>query len=201
MELCRLPLTYFFEWGNLDERMRRSTMAEFAANGAKHLVLTDGLLKMLCGTPSLYRKLAAAPRLRCIHVLFGAFRAGVCWAVPLHRYRKRPGLDKLSHGVEHHPQPRRLETGPSVDQEWQRLFAAVVHFGYFRSGMDDVTDTLARLWRRRSRYGSPPALIQAWGVEAVNTGNVITGIFQTLGQISFDPRHHYRQRGFGSSMI
>jgi len=59
MELDKLPLTYYFEWDRLDERMRRSTMAEFAANGAKHLVLTDGLLKMLCGTPAFYRKLAA----------------------------------------------------------------------------------------------------------------------------------------------
>ena len=73
--------------------------------------------------------------------------------------------------------------------------------GYFRAGMDDVTDTLARLWRRRSQYGNAPALIQAWRADTVNTGNVIAGIFQTLGQIAFDPRRQYRQRGFGSSMI
>ena len=73
--------------------------------------------------------------------------------------------------------------------------------GYFRAGMDDVTDALARLWRRRAPCGSPPALIQAWRAEAASTGNVITGIFQTLGQIAFDPRRQYRQRGFGSSMI
>ena len=73
--------------------------------------------------------------------------------------------------------------------------------GYFRSGMDDVTDTLARLWRRKSPCGSPPALIQAWRADAANTGNVIAGIFQALGQISLDPRRQYRQRGFGSSMI
>lgn len=71
--------------------------------------------------------------------------------------------------------------------------------GYFRTGMDDVTDILARLWRRRSQYGNLPALIQAWRAEAVNTDSVITGIFHALGQISFDPRHQYRQRGFGSS--
>ena len=59
MELSRLPLTYYFEWDAVDERARRMVMAEFAANGAKHLVLTHTLLKMLCGTPSLYRKLAA----------------------------------------------------------------------------------------------------------------------------------------------
>ena len=73
--------------------------------------------------------------------------------------------------------------------------------GYFRAGMDDVTDTLARLWRRRSQYGNAPALIQAWRADTVNTGNVIAGIFQTLGQIAFDPRRQHRQRGFGSSMI
>ena len=59
MKLNKLPLTYFFEWDAVDERARRMVMAEFAANGAKHLVLTHTLLKMLCGTPSLYRKLAA----------------------------------------------------------------------------------------------------------------------------------------------
>ena len=73
--------------------------------------------------------------------------------------------------------------------------------GYFRVGMDDVTDILARLWRRRSQYGDAPALIQAWRADATNTGNVIAGIFQTLGQISFDLRHQYRQRGFGSSVF
>ena len=59
MKLDRLPLTYYFEWTHCDEPTRRMVMAEFAANGAKHIVLTDELLKMLCGTPSLYRKLAA----------------------------------------------------------------------------------------------------------------------------------------------
>ena len=73
--------------------------------------------------------------------------------------------------------------------------------GYFRAGMDDVTDTLARLWKRRSPCGSPPALIQAWLTDAVNTHNVTTGIFQTLGQITFNPHRPYRQRGFSSSMI
>jgi sugar phosphate isomerase/epimerase len=58
MDLARLPLTYFFEWNAVDEKARRMVMAEFAANGAKHLVLTHTLLKMLCGTPALYRKLA-----------------------------------------------------------------------------------------------------------------------------------------------
>ena len=73
--------------------------------------------------------------------------------------------------------------------------------GYFRTGMDDVSEILARLWIRRTSSGSPPVLIQAWQTETVNTGNVITGIFQTLGQISFDPRQPYRQRGFGSSLF
>ena len=73
--------------------------------------------------------------------------------------------------------------------------------GYFRADMDDVTDTLASLWKRRAPCCNPPALIQAWRADAVNTGNVITNIFQALGQISFDPRHQYRQRGFGNSMI
>ena len=59
MKLDRLPLTYYFEWEFCDERTRRSVMAEFAANGAKHIVLTDGLLKMIGGDPKAYRKLPA----------------------------------------------------------------------------------------------------------------------------------------------
>ena len=59
MDLDKLPLTYFFEWDAVDEKARRMAMAEFSANGARHLVLTHTLLKMLCGTPALYRKLAA----------------------------------------------------------------------------------------------------------------------------------------------
>ena len=59
MDLDRLPLTYCFEWDDVDERSRRQIFAEFAANGAKHLVLTDGLLKKLAGEPAMYRKLPA----------------------------------------------------------------------------------------------------------------------------------------------
>ena len=59
MRLDDLPLTFCFEWEHLDERMRRTVMAEFAANGAKHLVLSSDLLKMLAGAPAFYRKLPA----------------------------------------------------------------------------------------------------------------------------------------------
>ena len=73
--------------------------------------------------------------------------------------------------------------------------------GYFRSSMDDVTGILTRLWTRRAPGGCHPTLIQAWRSDMGNTVNVIDGIFQTLGQIVFEPRHQYRQRGFGSSMM
>ena len=73
--------------------------------------------------------------------------------------------------------------------------------GYFRACMDDVTDILTRLWVRRVPCSVPPVLIRSWRAETTNTGNVVGDIFHALGQISFDPRHQYRQRGFGSSMI
>lgn len=59
MEFDRLPLSYCFEWDGVDETTRRQIMAEFAANGARHIVLAGGLLKQLAGEPALYRKLAA----------------------------------------------------------------------------------------------------------------------------------------------
>ena len=42
-----VPLTFHHSWKNLDERSRLTAMNEFAANGARHLVLADTLLKMM----------------------------------------------------------------------------------------------------------------------------------------------------------
>lgn len=53
-----LPVTFLYEFKKLDEYSRQTAMYEFAANGAKHLVLTDSLIKMICGDPKLYRKLS-----------------------------------------------------------------------------------------------------------------------------------------------
>ena len=52
-----IPFTYCYSWATFDEAMRRTVMEEFAANGAKHLVLSDALLKMIAGDPKLYLKL------------------------------------------------------------------------------------------------------------------------------------------------
>ena len=53
-----IPVSFYCEWEELTaESVRRQMIAEFAAAGAKHLVLTDGLLNMIAGTPKLYRQL------------------------------------------------------------------------------------------------------------------------------------------------
>ena len=44
-----IPLTFHHSWKKLDEHDRLTAMREFAANGARHLVLSDTLLKMLGG--------------------------------------------------------------------------------------------------------------------------------------------------------
>ena len=44
-----IPITFHHSWKKLDEHDRLTAMREFAANGAKHLVLSDSLLKMLGG--------------------------------------------------------------------------------------------------------------------------------------------------------
>ena len=49
-----VPFTYYYSYASLDEKMRQTVMAEFAANGAKHLVLSDALLRMIAGDPKLY---------------------------------------------------------------------------------------------------------------------------------------------------
>ena len=49
-----VPFTYYYGYRTLDEQMRQTVMAEFAASGAKHLVLSDALLSMIDGDPKLY---------------------------------------------------------------------------------------------------------------------------------------------------
>lgn len=86
-----VPFTYLCLFSGLDERMRRMMLAEFAANGAKHIVLSDGLLKLLAGTPSFYRKLHAEmddAKLTFVdaHAPFG----GECDpAIPVPEYRRQ----------------------------------------------------------------------------------------------------------------
>ena len=86
-----VPLTYWYDFSGLDEKMRRTVMAEFAANGAKHLVLTDGLLRMISGEPKLYLKLQEEMRDAGLsfvdaHAPFG----GECdLAIPVPEYRRQ----------------------------------------------------------------------------------------------------------------
>jgi sugar phosphate isomerase/epimerase len=52
-----VPVTFLYDWEYPSDRDRQTVMYEFAANGAKHLVLTDTLLKMIGRNPKLYRDL------------------------------------------------------------------------------------------------------------------------------------------------
>ena len=86
-----IPLTYLYTFGTLDERMRRLAMEEFAVNGAKHLVLSDGLFKMISGDPKLYLKIQYEMRDAGLsfvdsHAPFG----GECDpAIPVPEYRRQ----------------------------------------------------------------------------------------------------------------
>ena len=52
-----VPVTFLFNWSHPSDKDRQTVMYEFAANGAKHLVLTDTLIKMIEREPKLYREL------------------------------------------------------------------------------------------------------------------------------------------------
>ena len=86
-----VPLTYWYDFSDLDERMRRMVLAEFAANGAKHLVFTNGLLRMIAGEPKFYLKLQTEMREAGLsfvdsHSAFG----GECDpAIPVPEYRRQ----------------------------------------------------------------------------------------------------------------
>ena len=52
-----VPVTFLYDWEFPSDKDRQTVMYEFAANGAKHLVLTDTLIKMIEREPKLYREL------------------------------------------------------------------------------------------------------------------------------------------------
>ena len=52
-----VPVTFLYDWEHPSDKDRQTVMYEFAANGAKHLVLTDTMLMMIERTPRLYREL------------------------------------------------------------------------------------------------------------------------------------------------
>lgn len=52
-----VPITFFYDFEHLSDRDRQTVMYEFAANGARHLVLSDTLLNMIGGASKLYRAL------------------------------------------------------------------------------------------------------------------------------------------------
>ena len=52
-----VPVTFLFNWSHPSDKDRQTVMYEFAANGAKHLVLTDTLIKMIEREPKLHREL------------------------------------------------------------------------------------------------------------------------------------------------
>ena len=86
-----VPFTYYFNLAIPDEKMRRMAMEEFAANGAEHLVIADGLLKAIAGTPQLYLKLPqemhdAGLSFVDAHAPFGAETDP---AVPVPEYRRQ----------------------------------------------------------------------------------------------------------------
>lgn len=56
-KMFHVPLTFFWNFGESDEKVRRCVMAEFAANGAEHLVLTHDLINFILADVSMMDKL------------------------------------------------------------------------------------------------------------------------------------------------
>jgi len=56
--MFQVPLSFFFEFGKVNDAMRPYIMGEFAANGAEHLVLTHDLISMIMADYTMSAKLA-----------------------------------------------------------------------------------------------------------------------------------------------
>ena len=54
-----VPVTFYYDFEGISDRMRPYTMAEFAAAGAKHLVLSDALIAQIESKPGFEDKLLA----------------------------------------------------------------------------------------------------------------------------------------------
>ena len=54
-----VPVTFLYDWEFPSDRDRQTVLCEFAANGARHMVFSDTLIKMIMGAPKLYRQLGA----------------------------------------------------------------------------------------------------------------------------------------------
>ena len=52
-----VPITFLYDWEYPSDKDRQTVLYEFAANGARHIVLSDTLLKMIGRCPRLYREL------------------------------------------------------------------------------------------------------------------------------------------------
>ena len=55
--MFKVPVTFLFDFEHTTDAMRPYIMHEFAANGAKHLVLTDTLISMVMQNPGLSSQL------------------------------------------------------------------------------------------------------------------------------------------------
>ena len=50
------PVTFLYDWEYPNDHDRQTVMYELAANGAKHIILSDTMLKMIGRAPKLYRE-------------------------------------------------------------------------------------------------------------------------------------------------
>ena len=57
--MSKPPVTYLQQFENADDTLRKYMMHEFAANGAKYLVLSDTLIKQIMFRPALKEMLMA----------------------------------------------------------------------------------------------------------------------------------------------
>ena len=81
-----VPITFLYDWEHPSDKDRQTVMYELAANGVKHIVLTDTMLQMIGRYPRLYREFrqeAAAAGLDFVdsHAPF-AYDCDLCVPIP-----------------------------------------------------------------------------------------------------------------------
>ena len=141
-----IPFTYLCTFAGLDERARRMKMAEFAANGAKHIVMSDGVFKLVAGEPKAYlniRKELRDAGLTFVdaHAPFG----GECDpAIPVPEYRRQM-LARLKFNLQLAADFGVTTMCVHIDTTLYPGYTLAQHFDAARATLDEVLPVAEKL--------------------------------------------------------
>ena len=143
----QIPITYYYEFDRIDDKVRPHILYEFAANGAEHIVLSSVLLAQIMQRPALeyqlVRELAAAGLTFCdSHAPFGMYLDLNC---PIESARKNMLLRlKLALQTAAGLGVKTMTVHPGIDQHYPEV-PLEVQYEYVRRSLDEILPFVGEL--------------------------------------------------------